>query len=310
MQEHDSDIRAALRSAEINIAPDGAKMDSARERMFQTLRGATRPKARRVRRIAAVLIIGCCGIVFAGTETGRALIRRLIPIAKTDSVRWQAPDGTVHSLSRVSGEAFSEPERKVIVDQMKEREALRQAGEGRLMGLIERRGEDGCGVTTLYDVAYAYSDNTMSNVCQDTLTDAQAERMKIAEILRLRDEGAGQIVSHRKYPLGLGRYRIAYQLSDGQELTLTTYFPPAPRAEREAIMAETLRLKEEGCFHVANPRAVAGDEELVYAKMRYELADGRIVWLTEQIPPQYISEDGQYVVLPESEENIPISGSD
>jgi hypothetical protein len=310
MHEDDSDIRAALRSAEINIAPNGARMASARERMFQTPGGTSRTTMRRVGQIAAVLIIGCCGIVFAGTETGRALIRRLIPIAKTDSVRWQAPNGTVHSLSRVSGEAFSEAERTVIVDHMKEREALRQAGEGTLMGLIERRAENGCGVATLYDVAYAYSDNTMSNVCQDTLSDAQAERMRIAEILWLRDEGAGQIVSHREYPLGLGRYSIAYELSDGQTVTLTTYFPPAPRKEREAIMAETLRLRNEGLFHVANPRAVAGDEVLIYAKIRYELADGRIVWLTEQVPPQYISEDGQYVVLPNSEENIPISQSD
>ena len=133
----------------------------------------------------------------------------------------------------------------------------------------------------------------------------QAENMRVDEIMRLRDSGAGEVVSFRNHPIGLGRYTIRFALSDGQTVDLEAYYPPGTRQAREAIFAETRRLKAEKRCSVRS--ASAGPDGRVFASLRYKLADGRTVGITEpEIPADWISSDGKFLMTPEMQEPVAI----
>ena len=145
------------------------------------------------------------------------------------------------------------------------------------------------------------------------MTDEQAENMRIDEIMELRDAGEGEIISQDEFPkgVGLGRYTIRFTLSDGRTIDLETCYPPSTKQQREAIFAETRELKEKLDFSVrlacSDPSDPLGR---VWGILRYKLSDGRTVGVTDTIPPEVISPDGKHVVMPGTEEQLEIQGTD
>lgn len=74
-------------------------------------------------------------------------------------------------------------------------------------------------------------------------------------------------------------------------------------AERGQIIAETQQLKTAWLFTVLKPwRTVERPVDGVWGLLRYTLADGRMVGITEQVPADVISEDGTEIVQPETHE--------
>ena len=106
----------------------------------------------------------------------------------------------------------------------------------------------------------------------------------------LRDAGACQVLSQKPSRKGLGKYTIRFTLSDGQTIDLTTTYPPGTRQEREKIFAET-RERSSSASRSKSLKAVRlpGD---TCGLLRYTLADGRTVGITEQVPKEVLTPDG------------------
>ncbi|MBN2561413.1 MAG: hypothetical protein JXQ75_10835 [Phycisphaerae bacterium] len=310
MNENDSDLKDLLDSTEVDATPDPVRAHAVRQRMM-SIAGRARTRRPRIRTgpVAALVVIGAAGIGLAATETGRSILRWIvIPIQKGQVIKWEAPDGGVWAFSESDrSEPYSVEEEEAAAKEFAEYNAIQQAGGGRVTGLIEGPGfSDGETSHTTYQILYTLSSGETREVGGSRPTGKQAENMRIDEIMRLRDAGAGEIVEERPFPIGLGSYVIRFTLSDGETIDLRTGFPPSTREERARIFAEMRKLKEQLRFTVLNPRADAWG---VWGLLRYRLADGRVVGATERVPPEAISEDGTHVVLPDLEAPIAIEGA-
>lgn len=314
MNENDLKLGNLLDSTELDAIPDPARVQAVRERTMNLAHrsAARRPRAR-VSFVAALMVIGLVGIGMAATETGRSLLGLITtPIQENAVTEWVAPDGTVWSrTSRGRSEPYSVAEEDAVANEFAEYHAIKQAGGGRLVGLIESPGfMIGMTSHTIFQIAYAMQNGEDKIVGSGRPTAKQAENLRIDEIMELRDAGAGEIVEQQPLPIGLGRYTIRLTLSDGETIDLQTTFPPSTREERERIFAEMHKLRAQLLFSVLDPYVDPEHPERgVWGILQYTLADGRTVGATSRVPPEAISEDGTQVVLPDLVAPIAIQGA-
>jgi hypothetical protein len=313
MYENDSELRDLLDATEMDAQPDPARVQAVRDRMMNIAsRTGRRSHGRRNVLVAALVVLGVSGIGLAATETGRDFIRWIFtPVEEIQTTKWVSPDGSVWSHSRTGrSEPFSPEETEAITRTFAENYEIQEAGGGRLIGLMEGPGFDGAISHTTYSIEYTQSDGQKNQVGSGRPTGKQAENMRIDEIMRLRDAGTGEIIEERPSRIGLGRYTIRFTLSDGEMIDLETFHPPSTREQREQIFAEMHELKTQLRFTVENPHVYPGDPTGgVWGLLRYTLCDGRTVGAVERVPPEAISEDGLYVVLPDWESPIAIEGA-
>ncbi|UCC29840.1 MAG: hypothetical protein JSU86_16745 [Phycisphaerales bacterium] len=216
-------------------------------------------------------------------------------------VTWTSPDGSQYTLSGGPGPDSPE-EREAVVDTFREIHSIKQAGGGRLVGLREGPGWSGELSRTSYDVEYTLASGETMNMGEGALSSAQKATVRVDEIQRLRDNGAGEIISQSESDVGLGRFTIRFTLPDGQTVDLQTSYPPGTRQERTAIFAETRELRAQRRFTVSNAR---GDPESgVWGVFLYTLSDGRAVGHRERVPSDMISSDGAHIVIPGTGETI------
>lgn len=305
----DAELQDMLSSSEMPTQPDPGDVQAVREKMM-TIAATSCRGVHRARNVllTTLVVIGVSGIGLAATERGRKLIRSVfMPVEEAKVVEWVSPDGDTWTHLETGREQPLTPEEKQEVsDQFAENYAGKQAGEGQLVGLLEGPGWAGIS-HTVYSIEYTRSDGTTNLVGSGRPTGAQAENMRLDEIMELRDSGAGEIIDYQPSPLGMGKYMIRFTLSDGETVDLQTYFPPSTRHEREAIFAEMRSLKADLRFSAQRPfRNPANPLAGVWGILQYQLADGRTVGAVEQIPPAMISEDGTQVIVPGQDEPVTI----
>jgi hypothetical protein len=219
---------------------------------------------------------------------------------------WTAPDGSL--FLSVGGEGPASPhEQQDTVHRYRAVHAIKEGGGGRLVGLLEGPGWDGELSTISFQVMYTLEDGQTTRVGEGNLSAAQKANMQIDEILRLRGEGAGEIIAQSESPLGLGRFTIRFTLADGETVDLHTLYPPSTRQQREAIFAETRELKTKRHFTVHEPQVLPGSG--VWGILQYTLDDGRAVSHYEQVPTDLITSDGRHIVTPGTGELIEIAGT-
>ncbi len=315
MYEEDTGLGRVLESAALPAAPSAARAQAVHERM----RELTRTPVRRQRRWPAVvasglLVIGAGTFGVAGTETGRALVRYLFTkIEPAHGVTGTQPDGSSWSVVRhgPGAEPFSPAEAQAVTAQMDEIAATKQAGGGRLAQVIESPGHPSIPgaerIFTTYVIEYTLADGQTTSIGDNAPSPAQRANMRLDEIMRLHDAGAGEIVFQAPFPMGTGRYTIRFTSSDGQTVDVGTYYPPAPRAEREALFAELRQLKQDRRFVVLN--ASRDPEGRVSGMLRYTLSDGRSVGIAEEVPANVITPDGKYIAAPAGEEPVEIQNA-
>lgn len=339
MTDQDRNIEAWLASAEMTAKPNPVRMLTVQNRVLAIARGSR--VRRRVRRAAGwgvLLLAGAATAGFAGTETGRSLFRRIVTPVWTSQVVMYSPepdqdasgpsgsqagmtgDGGdsqpcdsqqvggaqgkvimgITIVSRTDGDTPPVPPEQAADMQAEMAEVLRiqQSGGGRVIGLMEGVTLDGDHPDTSFRVEYTLNSGKTVPVGGD-VTRLQRRNMRIDEILKLRDSGAGQIVSSQPSSLGLGRYTIRFTLSDGTDVDLETYYPPGTREEREQIYTETRELKAAGQFTVEQAHSDPQGE--AWGRLRYKLADGRTVGITEQVPSDVITADGKQVITFETQ---------
>jgi hypothetical protein len=304
-----------IAAAERTAAPNPDRMNEVRRKTLQLAR--TPVPARRGLRIAASLLLALTGLSAVGlaaTDTGRQLIRRIFtPIAEDQVMVWHAPSeekpdetaaGTTHGAFTYSQgsnrpEPYTAKEHANFESAMAEIHAIAQRGGGRLIGLIEAPDFDGSATQrTIFQIEYTLSNGRTRQIGGDPQP-AQRDALRIDEILALRDAGQGELISEQPFDVGLGRYVIRFTLADGSTIDLDTCYPPGTRAEREAIFAETRRLEEAGAFEVLH--ATKTPDGRVFGLLRYHLADGRTVGITEYVPPEFVTDDGAHVAVPSPE---------
>ena len=312
MCDNDPEMRHLVESAAMSTKPDPKRTEIVRRKTLAIAgRAANAPRRRHTGLIAALVVLGVSGIGLAASETGRNFIRWIFtPVEELHSTEWVSPDGDVWSQTTTGrSEPYSPQEQEEVARKFAENYQSKQAGEGRLVGLIESPGWTGVSETT-YRIEYTQSNGEKSTVGSGRPAGKQAENMRIDEIMRLRDAGAGEIVDQGPFPIGLGKYTIRFTLSDGQTVDLETFYPPGTRDEREQIFAEMRELKAALRFAVRSAYVyLANPETGVWGTLQYTLADGRVVGAAEQLPPEVISEDGTQVVIPGAEEPIAIQGA-
>ena len=142
MYENDSELRSMLDATEMDARPDPDRAQAVRQRMMNIAsRGGGRPHRHRSALVAAVVVLGISGIGLAATETGRDFIRWIFtPVEEIQSTEWEAPDGDVWTQSTGRDQPYSPEEEEAVAKQFAENYASKQAGEGRLVGLIETPG--------------------------------------------------------------------------------------------------------------------------------------------------------------------------
>ncbi|MHC4218249.1 MAG: hypothetical protein ACYSU7_07295 [Planctomycetota bacterium] len=204
---------------------------------------------------------------------------------------WTAPDGDLY-LS-LGGD---DPESPENLDRFRELHAIKEAGGGRLVGLVERPGWAGELSTTSFQVEYTLGDGGTTRVGEGDLSIRQKADMRVDEIRRLRDIGAGEIIAQRESPLGMGGFTIRFTLAGGETVDLRTMYPPCTRQQREAIFAETRELKAQRKFEVREPQVLPGAG--VGGILVFVLSDGRSVSHYEQVPTDLITSDGTHIVTP------------
>jgi hypothetical protein len=316
MCEQDAELKTLLESARMPAEADPTHMQAVRRRMA-SIANSPRPRRTRPRTVlvAALLLVVVSTIGIATTDAGHNLIRWIFtPVEPSYFIRGEPETNSAWTVVR-SGDAaqpFTAEEEEKTRAQMTEAEQIRQAGGGKLAALLEYGGYNGIGTegySVIYIVKYTLSDGETRHIGENRPTGDQAANMRIDEIMELRDSGAGEVVSETPSDLGLGRYTIRFTLSDGETIDLMTYYPPGTREEREAITAEALQLWKERRFSVLNAHASSHPDGRVCGVLRYTLADGRCVGLTGMIPPDVITEDGKYVVMPANGEPVPIQNA-
>jgi hypothetical protein len=302
MYESDAKLKALIESGGMEIEPDPVRMEAVRERM---LRISRTPAARivRPRTIAAMFLalVTICIVGVAATETGRKIIRWIYTPLGQATVRTFsiAPDANaVWGVARVatdgvSAGGISDQEAEEMKRRFTEAHQIAQAGGGRLTGLLEVPGH------TTYVIEYRLSDGTYESVGSSRPTGLQAANMRIDEIEQLRDAGHGQLLLTEDFPIGLGRFKIRFTLSNGEVVDLVTNYPPGTRQEREAIFAETRSLKQARQFSVLD--ASRDPRGRTFGILRYRLADGRVVGVSEDVPQEVVSSNGKMTVVAETE---------
>lgn len=307
MSENEMNLRNLLDSAALDAVPDTVQMDAVREKLKT---GAVRPLSRMSRRrvagatVVGLLIIG--GAAIASTPAGRAWIVDIFtPVTDVHTVSWESPDGSLYT--RTMGDAPpSSIEADAVQDSFREIDAIVAAGGGRLVGMIESPNYVNGEPLTVYMVEYTLSDgNTIRVGCNPV--GLQAEALHLEEIRELRDAGAGELLAEYPCEIGLGRFMIRFALEDGSTVELEMFYPPGTRQERERIFSELRRLKADRHFTVSYAERCAEHPELgVRGLLRYTLADGRMVGISEQVPNELVSPDGKGVLQPETNEYIAI----
>ena len=307
MYEDDKELERVLESAALSSDMSPSRVQGVHEQVMK-IAATSRRRGGAFRKIgvAAVLVAGVTAVGVAATESGREWLRSLFtPIQPAYLVSGSHHAGESWSVTRSGPGAgpFSDAEAEGIKATMEEVAALKRAGEGRLIGLLEGPGIPGAPgagkMLTVYQIEYTLRSGEKTTVGEQP-GDAQIARMRLDEIMKLRDAGEGEIVSQTEFPMGLGKYVIRFTLVDGETVDVQTIFPPAPRAEREAMFAEIRQLKEARQFSVFN--ADRTPDGMVSGLLRYTLADGRVVGVAETIPADVISPDGDYAVSPVSNE--------
>jgi len=308
---YESELEKELVSIEMDARPDPHCVQALREQMMDIAsRVAAHPHRGRNRVSVLLVVIAVSGLAVAGTKTGRSFVQWVFtPIGQVQSTQWVAPSGELWSQTQTGrSEPFSPEEEEVVARKFAENSASKQAGEGRLVGLIENPGFMGTSLT-IYQIEYTQSNGAKNIVGSGRPVGLQAENLRIDEIMQLRDAGAGRVIEHYPFLIGMGKYTIRLTLSDGATVDLQTFFPPSTSDERERIFEEMRELKASLRFTVLDAHWDSANPMMgVWGNLRYELADGRIVGATEQLPLEVISEDGTQVVMPDQESAIPIEG--
>lgn len=303
MNKDNEELGRMLESAEMAEDARPADVQSAHDRFMKTVSSGRRRVALPRSTAAAVIVLGLTAAGLAGTQAGRDWIRSLFtPIQPTHAVFGEHGDDTTWVVQRLGPDAgpFSDQEVEDVNAEMKEIAALKQAGDGRLVGLMEipaiygQPGAEELGVA--YEIEYTLKSGKKNVVGDNCPSPAQRTRMRLAEIMRQRDAGKGEVISATDFPMGLGKYVIRYTLDDGRTVDLEDFYPPAPHADREAIFEEVSRLREARQFVVLSANREA--EGPVSGVLQYTLSDGRVVGVVETIPADVISEDGENVVNP------------
>ncbi len=308
----DSELKKMLTSTEMEVRPDPAHVHAVRERMLHIAsRAGSRSHPYRNALLVTVVAIGVSGVGLAATERGRNLIRWVFtPVEPAHSARWEAPDGSIWTQSTTGREEPYHPdEADAVAQEFAEIYASQQAGEGRLVGLIESPGSMGVNLT-VFEVEYTRDNGEKTSIGSSIPTGKQAENMRIDEIMRLRNAGEGEILSQESFPIGMGNYLIRFTLADGATVDLKTQYPPSTLEERERIFAEMRELKAGLRFTVLNAHYDASNPEGgVWGLLQYQLQDGRTVGAAEQLPPEVISEDGTEILMPDLDVGIAIEAA-
>src|SRR3989304_5548172 len=242
---YESELEKVLTSIEMDARPDPCRVQAGRERMMDIARrGAAHPHRSRNRLCAILVVIGVSGLAVAGTKTGRSFVQWVFtPVEQAQSTQWVAPSGELWSQTQSGrSEPFSPEEKEDVARQFAENFASKQAGEGRLGGLIENPGFMGASLT-IYIIEYTQSNGAKNRVASGRPDGLQAENLRIDEIMELRDAGAGRVIEHYPFLIGMGKYTIRFTLSDGATVDLQTFFPPSTGDERERIFEEMRELK-------------------------------------------------------------------
>ena len=309
---YESEVEKVLTSIEMEARPDPCRVQAVHERMMDIARReAAHPHRGRNRVSALLVVIGVSGLALAGTKTGRSFVQWVFtPIGEVQSTQWVAPSGELWSRTQTGrSEPFTPEEEEDAAKQFAENYASKQAGEGRLVGLIENPGFMGTSLT-IYQIEYTQSNGAKTVVGSGRPVGLQAENLRVDEITQLRDAGEGRVIEHYPFLIGMGKYTIRLTLSDDTTVDLQTFFPPGTLDERERIFEEMRELKASLRFTVLNAFVDSANPMMgVWGNLRYELADGRIVGASEQLPMEVISEDGTQVVMPDQETTIPIAGT-
>jgi len=281
------------------------------ESQVQKLARAARPRRRAGQAIGlgALLFAGVATAGLAGTQAGRDLVRWLVlPVHQAEHLQISLPpdpsqpnEQSTVMVTRMSsgGDAkpFTPQEKAAYEAEMAEIVQIKQAGGGRLVGLMEVPPPNGTTKPlTIFNIEYTLSNGQKSGM-SGAPSPQQRANLRIDEILALRNNGGGQIVSSKPSELGLGRYTIRFTLADNTAVDLETQFPPGTSAERAAIFAEISQLKAARSFSVT--QAVSGPNGKVWGILHYTLADGRQVGFTDEVPADMVGPDGRSVLTTE-----------
>jgi len=309
MHREDDELQSILEPARMSTESNADHMQAVRQRMLHQARASLAHPHRAAVRwtvgLLAVVAVSAGGL--AATRAGRDFIRRVFtPVETSYSFQGevQSKDGNYELWS--AGRSgfgvgpYTSQEGERLRARWAEMRAIGQEGGGRLTGLIESTQQDGTGYSVIYLIDYALSDGSVEQAGSGRLTSKQARNMRIDEILKFRDAGAGEVIDARASDLGLGRFLIRFTLSDGSMVDLTTQYPPGTRTQREAIFAEALELRRRRDFAVLLPHRDA-TTGTVTGVMKFTLADGRTVGLVGSVPTDMLTPDGKHVATLDSE---------
>jgi catechol 2,3-dioxygenase-like lactoylglutathione lyase family enzyme len=306
MCESDPEIRNLVESAGLSGNPDSRRMAAVRQRLAQTPLAPRRTHRLRTAGIAGLIVVAGAGAVIGGTQTGRDFVRHLFfPVSTSYQVTVPTQDG-VMSYGR-DNVPFTPEEQQEARSSLLDVKQQMETGGGELIGITEHRDPAGPGLSYTYLVRYDFGNGNQSTIGQGKLPTRPEELQRAQEIIAQYEAGLGEVVSHTKHGMGMGTYTLRFVLSDGQTTEVETQFPPGPRADREAVFAETAAYLQSGRFTVNNASLESGDQ--VWGLVTFRLADGRTVGLVEHIPAKFISPDGKHVVLPDADDSLEIDGA-
>ncbi len=296
MRREDDELQSILEPARMSTETNVDHMQAVRQRMLHQARASlAHPHRTAVRwTIGLLVVVAVSAGGLAATRTGRDLIGWVFTPVSGNRVNDGKPSDSSEE-SNASGTKQGEG----VQSWKDEIDAIRETGGGRLRGLTEiPKILDFTSYIIVYWIDYELSDGSLHTI-QDHPSDRQAKNMRLAEILELRNAGAGQVVAYDPEDIGMGRYIIRFELSDGSTVDVETKYPPGTLAERKAIFAEARELYHRGEFAVL--RADSDTELGVTGTLRITLADGRTVCLRGIVPSDMLTPDGQQAMSPSSE---------
>ncbi len=318
MNDQEHDVITMLESAEMKAEPTPVRRQVVRARMLATAETARRRRRpMRVALLGGLVVLSASSLGLGGTEAGRAFLSGIFtPVRPGHEMVVETEQGTKWATQRDGGEGFTEEEAETLESTFSDIDMIREAGGGRLTGILDSLGEDGEIRTTL-QVEYFPGFGIYGPIghSPDSLTEKQRENMRIDETLRLHDAGEGELVRKRPHKHGDGCfYDIRYTFADRGSTVVQAWHPPGPREDRAMMFAEARKLRDERRFTVIDATAfrahpeIDGDTRMkVFGDLRYELSNGHTVTLFERIPDSLISRDGKHVVVPDSAEDVPIT---
>ncbi len=298
MRHQDDELQSILEPARMSTETNVDHMQAVRQRMLHQARASlAHPHRAAVHWTVALLaVVAVSAGGLAATQTGRDLIGWVFTPVRGAPVNDGKPSDSKEELNASGTEQVEE-----IQDWQAEIDAIRKAGGGHLRGLTELPNilDFTMEYIILYWIDYELSDGSLRTI-QDDPSERQAKNMRLAEILELRNAGAGQLVTHNPEPIGMGRYIIRFELSDGSTVNVETKYPPGTLAERKAIFAEAQELHNRREFVVLGRPYYSAECDSVIGKLRFTLADGRTVCLGGVVPPDRLTPDRQYAMSPSS----------